>query len=603
MPVRRAAALAAALSLAQPAAPAAEEAPLRPALSATIGFRGHDGAALGEIAPGQPFLIEVGLVNEAGTEPPRALDVYGWLRRASPQNLPCLQAARGFFGTGRLPMDAVPLVGPVVGVAAEDGGFTVVDPFLDLASANLIGAATLPERPAAVVAHPAGAGFLLSLPEQGEVRRITAFGATAAALATGLDRPTSLVADAAGGVWVLEAGAGRVTRFGADGGATDRRPGIALSGDATHVLVRGPGGELALLPGAGGAPILVLPAARGVTAEALVPGPDGPVAVLRLAGEVLAAHYLDAPDRPQPVALAAPAERLAVDPQGRFAVAWHEAGGPVSVVDLARGHVAQVIGARGADAAIAEVLLTDTALFLLRADQTMVGAVELAAIDVEAAAPVRRIPLGQPGAAPAGAAGFLARLLPRGEVLAVHAASQTGFLLHGASALGDAPPMDAVRLRGGIPAALAVLDRGFGEIAPGRLRAGAILPVPGPFELVLSTGVGGLTLCFPVPTAPVAAGVAGPGRMLAEIGGAGGDGLRRVTLRFADATGAAVSDISGTLSLSALGTGWTHRVPVAGGAEEGGGVALGLPPLGAFVATLVTLDGREFPPLVFEVNP
>lgn len=195
---------------------------------------------------------------------------------------------------------------------------------------------------------------------------------------------------------------------------------------------------------------------------------------------------------------------------------------------------------------------------------------------------------------------MLAALKPRSEVMAVHADSYTGFLLHPTSTIGDAPPMASVRLRGGRPAMVAVLDRGFRQTGPGRHQAGAILPAEGGFELVLSTGIGGMTLCHPVPTAAPEAGAAqDPGRMSARVGPAGPDGSRPVTLGFTDATGAALPPPPGLLSLAALEGGWTRRIAIGPQADA----ALDLPPLGPFVATLVAADGREYPPLLFEVTP
>lgn len=580
---------------------------LRPALSAQIAYLGQDGTTLTRIAPGTAFTIDVTLINEAGTDAPRGVELFGWLRRQSIQNLPCLQAARGYFGTGRLSLDAVPLLGPVVGVVATDGSFTVVDPFLDLASANLIGATTLPERPAALVADPSSAGFLISLPEAGELRSLTAYGATETILAHGLAQPTTLIATGDGGAWVLEAGAHRVTLFSASGEMRQRFEGVtALSGDARTVLLRHLDGALKVLPAAGGDALATLPAMPDARAELPIHDADDRLlAIVRLGAEGLTLTYADAPDLAQPIALAAPAQRLAADPQGRIVMVWDPAGGPVSVVDPARGHMVQAFevggeaGAADSGAAVAEVLMTDNAAFLMLADQSTVGAISLNALLKDGTAPIRRIQLGDATDRVDHGAGMLIALTPRSEVMAIHAATYTGFLLHESSTMGDAPPMASVLLRGGVPWAAATLDRGFRQFAPGRLRAGAMLPGEGPFELVLSTGLGGMTLCSPVPTLPEAHPASGPAQMNARFGAAGPDGQREVTLLFRDADGNPLPQPGGTLSLAALETGWTRRILL----ETDAPVRLALPPLGAYVATLSGGDGPEFPPLVFEVTP
>lgn len=584
------------------AQPAEAERDLRPAMSARVAYLDLDGAPLPLIAPGTPFSIDVTLINEAGTDAPRGVELMGWLRRMSDRNLPCLQAARGYLGTGRLSLDAVPLLGPVVGVVARDDSFTVVDPFLDLASANLIGATTLEERPAALVADPAGGGFLITMPRARELRRLTAYGAVETVIARDLDQPTALVAAGDGGAWILEAGAARVTRLSAGGQVMQSLPGAAaLSGDARTVLVRGRDDSLSVLPSAGGSPLAILPSLPDTRAELPIhDAEDRLLAIARLSDEGLSLTYPDAPQMALPIGLAGPASRLTTDPQGQMVAAWDPTGGPVSIVDLARGQMIQAVSVGGDDAgaAVADVLMTDNAAFLMLADQSTVGAISLTAIGKPGPAPVRRIQMGDASDPVDRGDGMLVALLPRSEVMAIHAETYTGFLIHETSTMGDAPPMASVRLRGGVPWAASVLDRGFREMAPGRMRAAAMLPGDGPFELVLSTGLGGMTLCFPVPTLPDIQPSEGPARMSARVGAAGPDGQRDVTLVFTDAQGHPLPQPEGTLSFAALETGWTRRLVLASDAAA----VVALPPLGAYVATMSGIDGVEFPPLVFEVT-
>ena len=581
----------------------AEEVPLKAALSVQVSFRDHAGAALSRIKPEVAFAIDVEIRNEAGAEPPSGLELYGWLRRSSAQNLPCLQAARGYFGTGRLPLDAVPLIGPVVGVLSEDDGFTVVDPFLDLASANLIGATTFAETPADIAANPAGAGFLASLTDAGELRSILAFGGETRLLAAGLAQPTTVVPDGLGGVWVLESGAARVAHLDGRGATVATHAARAIDQSGAWVMIEAPDGGLTVWPLAGGAKMASLPALPDVQANALMVAEGRAVAAVRLTTEALSIAYLDAPAQPVTIPLGSPATELAVDAAGHYAFVWDPEGGPVAIVDLVRGRVVQEAGAEGPNAAIAEILLDGDGAYLMRADQTMVGALSLASITDDQPLQIRRIPLGQPAAPPRPGAGLLAALSPRSEVLAVHSASFTGFILHRTSTMGDAPPMASVKLRGGIPAALRVLDRGFRETGPGSFRAGAILPGPGAFELVLTTGVGGMTVCTPVPSEVAPDRISGPGRIRVliddPVGGDTAGDRRRVELSFIDAEGKALADVSGILSLNALGTGWIDRVAIS----DGGSVALSLPAAGPFVATLLSGDGRDFAPLLFEVTP
>lgn len=599
MPGPRIAAITAGLLIASATAVAAQQDALRPALSARIAYLDHGGAPLAVIEPDSPFKIDVTLINEVGKDAPRGVELFGWLRRQSVQNLPCQQAARGYLGTGRLSLDAVPLLGPVVGVVATDNSVTVVDPFLDLASANLIGASVLPEQPGGFAADRLGAGFAQTLPKAGELRLITGFGGRASTLARGLDRPGPLVVAEDGAIWVLQQGANRVSRIDRTG--TETRGidnALSLSGDAGAILVGLQDGRLQVISGAGGADLAELPAAApGATALPLRDAEGRLVAVARLNGSGLAIHYLDAPEAAPVIPLPAAATRLAADPFGLFVFAWDPVGGAVSIVDVARGHVLQGVEADGV--AISDVVLTDRAAFLMLADQSMVGAISLAAVGPDSPAPIRRIQLGQPSDERVTGRGMLTALSPRSEVMAIHAETYTGFLLHETNTMGDGPPMASVRLRGGVPSMTAVLDRGFHETAPGRFQTGAILPAAGDFELVLSTGIAGMTLCFPVPGMPTTEAATGPARMTAQIGAAGPDGHHAVRLSFADAKGVPRDLPDGTLSLTALEAGWTRRVRTGADAT----LQLDLPPLGPFVATVSALDGRDVAPLLFEVTP
>ena len=87
-------------------------------------------------------------------------------------------------------------------------------------------------------------------------------------------------------------------------------------------------------------------------------------------------------------------------------------------------------------------------------------------------------------------------------MLAVHADSYTGFVIDARNAVTGKPPMEAMRLRGGIPQIVRALDRSLRQIAPGRFVAAARLPREGEWEIVVSVGVGQLAFCAALPTPP-----------------------------------------------------------------------------------------------------
>ncbi len=618
--------LAASAAPAAPAVLAAERAypSARAALSASVSYLDLDGHRVDTVPRDAPFAIEVALVNEAGSDPPAGLTLAGWLRPTSDSNLECVQAARAWRATGRVPIGAIDLNGPVLGVLDELGSLVVVDPELDLASANLIAATRFDERPSAFVADPAAGRFLVALPGAGRVESLALAGGDRTSLAGDLADPSDLIPLDDARFWVLERGTGDVSRI-ADG---ERDRVLPLGAEALHAGING---HAFAARGARGAWLLgrrdgeTLLSIDGEGVDDAVPLGDerdvAGLALLRLGR--LSIHYRDADAAAgPPIELGLPADgpatRLAASPDGRWLFAWTPRGGPVAIIDVARGRLLQGVGA---GSPIADVHVGTRAAFLMLADQTRIGAVDLGSLRADEAANVREVALGQASTSRVADARLLSALPPGDDVLAVHADSYTGFVVHDRSVMGDAPPMTAIRLRGGVPWQVAAIDRGFREVETGRFRAVARLPASGSHELVVSTGIGGLSSCFEVPAAaPSAPPPAEPGRISALAPGAAsapanplvtgaprtdaGAGQR---LQFADADGGSSGELVGELTFSALQSSWRARAELATDAD---GVSLqryALPPLGAIVVT-AAVAGREsgaersFRPLLLELE-
>lgn len=559
---------------------------LKPALSAEAGFRLLDGSA-GPIPPAAPFAIEVAVTNHAAAEPPPGLALYGWLRRIDPSDLPCAEAAEAFLRTGRLPVGAVFLNDPLVAVVTADDTLMLVDPEFSLASANILSATPLPGRPAALVADPEARRLLLPLPEAGSLASVDATGRLDL-LGEGLGRPVAAVPAAAGGAFVLDGATGRVIRL-PDGPAPGRRAAglAAAAGSAPAAALWGPEGA-ALFDTASGEILIDAPGPSDAAAVLAADGAAFGLAVLR--GDALELRFRDAPGAPLRVPLAAPATRLAVSPDGRILAAHDPAGGPVSIVDAGRSRLVQATSAGGT--AIAEVLLTGRAAFLMLADQTRVGVLDTRAIARGETAEFREVPLGAADPAPPEGAVLLASLAPDPGVLAVHRQSRQGYRLHDYGTTGNVPAMTALPLRGGEPRLVAGIDRSFRQTGPGRFRTVASLPGPGRWELVATTGLGALSFCLPVPVAEPGAPAPEPGRILALPGADGA-----LQLRLLAGNGAPVS-AEGVLTFADLAGGWRDRVPFRTGRDGFAEDVYDLPPGGTVVVTVATGDGAPFEPLI-----
>lgn len=181
-------------------------------------------------------------------------------------------------------------------------------------------------------------------------------------------------------------------------------------------------------------------------------------------------------------------------------------------------------------------------------------------------------------------------------LLAVHAASYTGFVIDRRHAISGKPPMEALRLRGGIPQQVRALDRGLRPLGDGRFATTTRLPAPGEWELVVSAGIGQMAFCaaIPTPPAPVLASTR-PGSIRAER-----DAHGRIRLRFLGGDGRPAPGLSGTLELAALIGNWRGQ---RGFVTDAAGLSAESYDLAAHLPLVVTARDAAFAPLVLEAPP
>ncbi|WP_306131883.1 hypothetical protein [Roseivivax marinus] len=560
---------------------------LKPPHVAHVSFEPLEGDGT-QIAPGAAFRIAIDVMNAAGADAPAGLTLFGWLRRSDPANLPCTEAAESFFRTGRLPVGAVFLNDPLVAMLTEDDALHLVDPEFSLATANILGAVKLASRPGAVAVDPDLRRLLVLLPEEGRVVAVDT-AARQSVLAEGLTRPEAVLPVADGGVIALDAG--RLVR----------RPEGPVPDIEARALVPVPGSSEALALGARAITLFDRDSGAvrlhwDVHASAALPlhGPDGTTGLAAAVGSELLLRYLDAPDAaPLRIPLAAPARALVVSRDGRFVFAHDPAGGPVSVVDLARSRLVQSTGA-GATA-VSEIVAGDSAAYLMLADQSRVGVLDLVSLARSGHAEFREVPLGAARDAALDGAGYLASLWPDSGVIAVHRESRQGYRLQDFAAMGNAPAMSAIPLRGGVPRAIHVLDRSFREGPTGSFRTVTTLPGPGRWELVATTGLGQLSFCAELPVADPGEATPQAGRLLAEQA----DGA--LQLRVVDGAGAPL-ELRGVLTFAALSGVWRDRAPFRSDATGRARAIYELPPGDPVVLTLEAPGAPSFVPLLVEAD-
>lgn len=444
---------------------------------------------------GVPFGLRVSLTDVTTGRAPRGLTLAGWIRAQARGNSNCEEAAQAFRATSQPPLGSFDLNGVLVVALNEDASVGVIDPKLNLRSSNMIAAANLDRMPTAMAVDPVK--FQAHFVTAGER------GLTSLALLTGrqkqrfeaMPRLSDVVASAESGAWVGRADGmtfpidhpDRIARVG--DGAVNLRG--AAEPESSLIAAFTSKGGLLVLDGVTGVRLLDLPGMEALADVALLE--DGSVIALPKDGIVARILYRDAPDRTIDIPLGFTASRIVASPSGRHAVAYAPGGPAAVIIDVARAEVVQPV--QLTDGVLNEVAFTDDAAYLLSLDGGFAGVVDLNSVAIGRAVQIRKIDLARKSERSHTGGGLLVPLWPSPQVIAVSPETQTGWLLHDDQAVGEMPPMDSLRLRGGVPSRVAVIDRSFQERQAGVFETVAFIP-GGDQELVLTSGIAGLTACL-----------------------------------------------------------------------------------------------------------
>jgi hypothetical protein len=451
-------------------------------------------------------------LSDAQTGRPAAdLPLQAWVRPADAGNPSCEAAVRSFRVTRRLAPGSVDLNGILLVTLNSDASVGVIDPKLNLRSSNMLAAHRLDGMPAAIAADPAQMRLLASFPASGEVRALSLHSGQATPLLRGLDRPGALAMAAADHFWLAEEGKGSISRRDAAGAIVQslpvtRRgtvlafrpvaadPAAAAQGRAAapRLGVFGADGALLLVDAESGRILLREAGGESIADAAFLS--SGAIFTLSAAAPRATLRFAGRPDSVQQIATGIQSTRLAGTPDGRFAVAYTPGESQFVLIDIAAGRVAQSFQLDSGS--VSEVLLTAGSGFVLSHDGGFVAAMDMAALRPGRELLLRRVPLAASGPRPAGAGPFLVSLAPAALVLVVDPERQTGWLMPEAAAASEIPPMDSVRLRGGVPAGVVAVDRAFRRRGPGQYETAWAFEA-GDYELVLGTAAGGYSRCIP----------------------------------------------------------------------------------------------------------
>ncbi|AWI91959.1 hypothetical protein C0214_27120 (plasmid) [Methylobacterium sp. DM1] len=255
------------------------------------------------------------------------------------------------------------------------------------------------------------------------------------------------------------AGYGRAVATASDGSA--------LLLEAGREPARLPPGTLASAVAAGG----------GVLAEA------GPGAAARV-------RWLDDPGRTRTLALPFEPEGLFVKDDGRFALAWSRTARAAVVLDLARLHAFPAMSL--ADP-VDEVVSAGSALVLTHGAVPQATVIDLAPTHTgrDPVPRIIRIPAGQKSEI---GDGRLVGSDRSASALSVRPGSDLAVTIPAGGGLTDQPTA-VLTIRGDRPRRIALFEQRLEPLAMGRFSAPVRLPSGGTWEVVTTTGPGGVSAC------------------------------------------------------------------------------------------------------------
>lgn len=452
-----------------------------------------------------PFRLELRISDAKTGQQPSGLKLAGWIRPVAKDNASCEDTARSLRVTRGTPRGVIDLNGDLIAVLNDDGSFGVVDRRLDQGGANMIAAASFARRPDAIALDQVGMRALAVLTGEGRLEEVDLLTGSRRVLIDGLAGPTDVKVAGDGSLWIAETGGDALLQLKKDGQAGPRLT-LASSSETKagpdRLFLRETGapgltgaysasGRIALLDdwaatirwSTAGPPIKD---ARFVGESTVVTLPAGEKAV-----DIL---YTDDPDNPVRSRIGIDATRLAVSADSRHAIAYTPGQPMFAIVDLATSRLVEAGYMHGA-MAVQEAAFIGKNLYLLSEKGGYVAMFEVAALGRKDRPAPRIVGLAR-GQAEAGGAGTRIVPLDGARALVVDRAGHIGLVLHDAMAIGNVPPEDYVRLRSGVPLSVGAIDRSLREVGPGRFETVARVETGGEHELVLTTGVGGLTTCI-----------------------------------------------------------------------------------------------------------
>lgn len=436
----------------------------------------------GELRAGVPLRVDVSVRDPASGTPLNGLTPALWLVPDDGEQVD----GRCERLVNRLAASAVPPDGTVDAngfdliQATDDGKLALVDPLLNLASANIKAVVDLGQTPRAWAISASGATLAVAVPESRDLRLIDMSRFTDAVRAELPAEASAVVADGNG--FRVGTSNGAVITVSGDGkvGALERlgTGPVILSGEGETIVALARSGDGAFIRR--GASLARFAIGAPVATAVYIPLADALFA-LTADGTALVRVPQDQPDAPQRITLERKARAMAASPDGRWLALTAEDGSSIAVVDVARGRERWTIAAN--DPVIAADF-SDAFLYLVHARQ---GGATRIVFDPAGGPPgTVTIAAGSTRADEqrAGALPLLARI-PQAGMLVASSRDRAAYMINDDNAQAA---MSSLPLRAGAPAGILLRYRGLSPSAErGGYGAQLIVPQGGAYLAVVRT--------------------------------------------------------------------------------------------------------------------
>ncbi len=458
----------------------------------------------GPVRANQAFPLTFVIRGAPGGEPLADLHPGAWIRPRLPGRSRCEDAVKGYLVLGPNNGQDISLNGYTFVTFNSDNTLAVVDPQLNLATANLRALLRLQSRAGDWQLDQVSGRLYITLPQRRSLVVVDAFaGVVRAAIDTPPDPAQLLLTDEGRVLWLASDSAGVVQRIDV---ATSSVTATHEIGQGAVRLVEDEEDGWLFAYAEGDGTLVVLDSASGKVARhlSLPPGlrqmrysaPAQRLVLLdREALVLVSPHGKGEPDR-RPLGAAATA--LQLSPDGRWALAADGEAGHLVLFDLSRGTPTHRLAFRHP---FDQIVFSDHYAYLRHTGVPRVSLVHMASLVAGLEPGVIDIPLGSKPPQEVSVHTSLPAIDPLpegGGAIVVSPADRMLFLY---IEDGMRAPMNAFRTWTAPPLAVMIHDRSLNERAPGHYSTVTLIPQPGEYEVVFYLPNPPMARCLPLTVA------------------------------------------------------------------------------------------------------